>query len=142
MAEPSRRCVLDLALKAGLTVCAGGMAVPVAVYLLPASSSGPREGLYDAGPAEPFEPGTARLVQAGGRPILVLCLEPGRFRGFSAICTHLGCVVKWDGAARRILCPCHAGVFGPDGSVVSGPPPRALPEVEVRVAGGQLKVKA
>jgi cytochrome b6-f complex iron-sulfur subunit len=139
--EVTRRSVLDLALKAGLAACAGGMAVPAALYLLPAGSRGPREALVSAGPADTFEPGTARVIQSDGRPILVLAVERDRFRAFSAICTHLGCVVKWDPATRRILCPCHAGVFGADGSVVSGPPPRPLPEYEVLRVGDEVKVK-
>lgn len=137
----SRRNVLDLAIKSGLAVCVGGMAVPVVLYLAPAGSRGPKEGLYDAGPADTFEPGTARLIQGDGRPILVVCLERGRYLAVSAICTHLGCVVKWDGADRKILCPCHAGVFAPDGKVLSGPPSRALPAYEVLVAGNDLKVR-
>lgn len=137
----SRRKVLDTALRAGLALLTGGMAIPGAIYLWPAQSNGPGEGPIAAGPADTFEPGTARLLNARGRPILVVALPGGRFRAFSAICTHLGCIVKWNGADGTILCPCHAGVFGADGRVQSGPPPRPLPEYEVIRAGNELKVK-
>ena len=139
---PSRRDLLDLAIKGGLAACAGGMAIPVVLYLLPASNRGPKEGLFDAGPADTFEPWTARMIQGDGKPILVACLERGRFVAFSAICTHLGCIVKWDPGDRKILCPCHAGVFGPDGKALSGPPSRPLPEYEVIVVGNEIRVKA
>lgn len=137
---PCRRCFLDGAIKAGLAVCAGGMAVPAALYLWPAQTRGPSESLVSAGPIQGFEPGTARMIEGQGRPILVLSLPEG-FRAFSAICTHLGCLVKWDPGAGRILCPCHAGVFGPDGKVLSGPPPRPLLQHEVLRLGDELKVK-
>lgn len=140
-AQPSRRTFLDAAMKAGMVAGAGAMAVPAALYLLPARERGPQDLVVKAGPAEGFEPGTARFLQADGRPIVVLSLGGERFRAFSAICTHLGCVVQWDPANRRILCPCHAGFFGTDGRVISGPPPRALPEYEVVRVGGELHVK-
>jgi len=139
--EISRRKVLDSAIRAGLALLTGGMVVPGAIYLWPAQARGPGEGPVSAGPADTFAPGTARLINARGRPILVLALPAGRFRAFSAICTHLGCVVKWNDADGTILCPCHAGVFGTDGRVQSGPPPRPLPEYEVIRAGNDLKVK-
>ena len=139
--QPSRRCFLDAAIKGGLAVGAVGMAVPAVSYLLPASSRGPRDTLVSAGPADTFESSTARMIQGEGKPVIVVALEGRKFRAFSAICTHLGCIVKWDPASRKILCPCHAGVFGPDGQVISGPPPRPLPPYEVIQVGNELKVK-
>lgn len=139
--DPTRRDFLDAAMKGGLTACAAGMAVPAALYLLPAGSRGPKESLVTAGPVDTFEPSSARMIQGEGKPVLVLSLEGKKFRAFSAICTHLGCIVKWDPAAQKILCPCHAGVFGPDGKVLSGPPPRPLPEYEVVQVGNELRVK-
>jgi cytochrome b6-f complex iron-sulfur subunit len=137
----SRRDFLDVAMKGGLAACAAGMAVPAALYLLPAGSRGPREALVSAGPADTFETSSARMIQGEGKPVLVLSLGGKKFRAFSAICTHLGCIVKWDPASQKILCPCHAGSFGPDGKVLGGPPPRPLPEYEVVLAGNELKVK-
>ena len=81
------------------------------------------------------------MIQGEGKPVLVIAAGEKRFRAFSAICTHLGCIVKWDPATQKILCPCHAGVFGADGRVLSGPPPRPLPEYEVVQIGNELKVK-
>lgn len=142
MGDPkTRRCFLDCALKGGMVVGAAGMLVPACLYLWPARARGPRESLVPAGPAEGFEPGTARMIQADGRPLLVIAVADRRFRAFSAICTHLGCVVKWDPPSRTILCPCHAGVFGDDGKVRSGPPPGPLPQYEVVQVGGELRVK-
>ena len=54
----------------------------------------------------------------------------------SATCTHLGCQVRWDDAATQFRCPCHGGVFGAQGNVISGPPPRPLDRVETRVDNG------
>ena len=51
----------------------------------------------------------------------------------SATCSHLGCHVKWDASANHFKCPCHGGVYDRAGNVVSGPPPRPLEKLHVRV---------
>ena len=56
----------------------------------------------------------------------------------SNICTHLGCRVRWISEQEQFLCPCHTAVFGKDGSVVTGPPPRPLDQYEVKVEDDQL----
>ncbi len=54
-------------------------------------------------------------------------------RALSATCTHLGCQVAWHPGDARFRCPCHGGVYGADGRVVSGPPPRPLDMLEARI---------
>jgi cytochrome b6-f complex iron-sulfur subunit len=65
-------------------------------------------------------------------------------KGFSvasAVCTHLGCTIKYFGNDNRFHCPCHGSVFAADGSVVHGPAPRPLNWLEVTLArDGQLQV--
>ncbi|MGH7680954.1 MAG: ubiquinol-cytochrome c reductase iron-sulfur subunit [Candidatus Eiseniibacteriota bacterium] len=66
----------------------------------------------------------------------------GELRAFSAVCTHLGCIIKWQPAAGSVwLCPCHKGAYDRDGHVVSGPPPRPLKRYEVAVRDGKVFVK-
>jgi cytochrome b6-f complex iron-sulfur subunit len=62
------------------------------------------------------------------------------FRAFSAVCTHLGCIVHWNQAERVFECPCHAAAFDAAGQVVSGPPPSPLPEYKVSVVQGEVIV--
>ncbi len=57
------------------------------------------------------------------------------------VCPHLGCVALWNGERQRFVCPCHQGNFAADGSRISGPPPRGLDPLPVKVAGGKLWVK-
>ena len=61
-------------------------------------------------------------------------------RAMSATCTHLGCQVQWDGEGKRFKCPCHGGVYGRDGTVLSGPPPRPLDVVEARIDAADASV--
>ena len=64
------------------------------------------------------------------------------FKAFSVNCTHLGCPVSWLAGAKLFMCPCHGGVYYPDGTVAAGPPPHALTTYNVRVRDGQVEIQA
>ena len=50
--------------------------------------------------------------------------EDGTWSAFSAVCTHLGCTVKYEPEQNRIYCECHGGTYDPyTGAAVAGPPP-------------------
>ena len=48
------------------------------------------------------------------------------FVAMSNVCTHLVCRLLLEKKKEGYYCPCHKGVFGKEGPVKSGPPPRAL----------------
>jgi len=65
--------------------------------------------------------------------------------GYIAIstrCVHLGCPVRYVGAAGNFICPCHGGVYDFDGKVIGGPPVRPLDRFQTRLSedGAQLEV--
>lgn len=65
-----------------------------------------------------------------------------RVRAMSATCTHLGCRVRWDGAANRFKCPCHGGEYDASGRVLAGPPPRPLSAIAARITDeGDVEVR-
>ncbi|MFQ4137138.1 ubiquinol-cytochrome c reductase iron-sulfur subunit [Nodosilinea sp. PGN35] len=59
----------------------------------------------------------------------------------SALCTHAGCTVVWNGEQSLFACPCHGSNFNPDGSVNSGPTREPLATFEAKVEGDQVLVK-
>ncbi len=62
----------------------------------------------------------------------------GDFKGFSAICTHQGCVVTTI-EGGEIICPCHQSHYSiEDGSVTDGPAPSPLPEEPIKVQGNSI----
>lgn len=67
--------------------------------------------------------------------------DESHFTAYSVHCTHLGCPVRWVAEAGLFLCPCHGGVYYPDGTVSAGPPPRPLPQYPVRVNHGQVEIQ-
>jgi cytochrome b6-f complex iron-sulfur subunit len=73
---------------------------------------------------------------------IALLDQGGEIRAFSAVCTHLGCIIKYDpGPGRTWFCPCHKGTYDAAGKVVSGPPPRPLPSFPATVRDGRVFVK-
>ena len=63
----------------------------------------------------------------------------GEFQALSAVCTHLGCNVRWRPEDSKFACPCHEGFYDANGDVISGPPPRPLRRLETRVRDGVLE---
>ena len=61
----------------------------------------------------------------------------GEFKGFSARCTHKGCVVN-KVADGTIDCPCHGSKYNLDGSVANGPATMPLQAKAVAVEGDSI----
>lgn len=48
--------------------------------------------------------------------------DKGKVHKYSAICTHLGCIVSWNELEKSFDCPCHGSRFsGQTGNVINGP---------------------
>jgi menaquinol-cytochrome c reductase iron-sulfur subunit len=79
--------------------------------------------------------------ETASQPVVYIIKTGGKIKALSAICPHLGCTVPWDAGRNAFVCPCHGGVFSPDGACTAGPPRRSLDSLETKVAGGKLMVK-
>ncbi len=135
-----RRSFLDWLVGFGTAIAAIALAVPALAYLWPAAR-GTGTARVEVKDAAAMKRGDSKMIQLNGKPIIVV-RESSGLRAFSAICTHLGCLVKWHAKDMEFKCPCHAGVFDKDGKVVSGPPPAPLPEYKVSEVGGKVYVTA
>jgi Rieske Fe-S protein len=66
------------------------------------------------------------------------------FVALSSVCPHLGCQVQWEPHNNRFFCPCHNGVFDPQGEAVEGPPAAAgqsLARYPLKVEAGMLFIE-
>ncbi|CAG7622115.1 Rieske (2Fe-2S) protein [Actinacidiphila bryophytorum] len=86
---------------------------------------------------------TSDIPVGGGKVFAdqkVVVTQPtaGTFKGFSAVCTHQGCVVA-DVSGGTINCHCHGSKFNAaDGSVAHGPATSPLPSQAVAVSGDSV----
>ena len=83
-------------------------------------------------------PGSAVTFKDAGSPAVLVHLDSGDFVAYSAVCTHQGCTVAYKNG--QLACPCHGSVFDPaDGAaVIAGPAQEPLPEIPVKVQGGDI----
>jgi Rieske Fe-S protein len=90
--------------------------------------------------------GTTSQIPVGGGMVFtaakVVVTQPtaGQFKGFTAICTHLHCIVD-KVANGTIDCPCHGSKYSvKDGSVVNGPAPMPLAAQPITVSGEKISL--
>ncbi|MGH3211310.1 MAG: Rieske (2Fe-2S) protein [Trebonia sp.] len=73
-----------------------------------------------------------------GPQVVVTQPTAGEFRAFSAVCTHMGCIVNQI-SNGTIDCPCHGSQYSiATGDVVTGPAPRPLPAKKIKVSGDSI----
>jgi glycine/D-amino acid oxidase-like deaminating enzyme/nitrite reductase/ring-hydroxylating ferredoxin subunit len=80
------------------------------------------------------EAGEGKVIRQDGQWIACSKDAVGNVHAVSAVCTHMGCLVHWNGAERTWDCPCHGSRFAADGKVLGGPAETPLEAVEVHAA--------
>lgn len=75
----------------------------------------------DAKSLRAVRPGQGKIVEVDGKKVAAYRNHQGRIALLSPVCTHMGCLVKWNDAESTWDCPCHGSRFTPTGSVLSGP---------------------
>lgn len=132
-----RRGFLNLAVGGSAAAFAVAGTYPVVRYLEPPAEHG--RGARPVGKLEEFPVGSVRSVLVDDRPVLVI-RTADEVRAFSALCSHLQCVVAYSTERKQIECPCHGGVYALDGRNLEGPPPRPLDELTVTIDEGVVHV--
>ena len=136
---PSRRRFLRFLTSFSVISTISIIASPIVGFLIPPKvQSAAGGGRVLAGTLKDLPANTGKVVAMGSKPVIVTNTEAG-IMAFSAVCTHLGCIVEYNPTVRHIMCPCHDGHFNPaTGVVLSGPPPRALAPVATAIEDDQV----
>jgi cytochrome b6-f complex iron-sulfur subunit len=140
--DKGRRRLITALLGFSIAATIGGVLTPIIGYLWPPKralgGSGER---VEVGKAIEFPVGQGKVVSVNDKPVIVVHTEQAGAKAYSAICTHLACIVEWDESRNIILCPCHDGRFSPvNGGIISGPQPTPLPELPLSVEGDTIYV--
>ena len=155
-ARATRRGVLA---GVGLVGLAGAVSACTSSGSPAGTSGGAYGGAYGGTAAAPSAPAASTPAAAGNgasalaatseipvgsgkifTPEKVVVTQPvsGDFKAFSAVCTHMGCIVSQI-SGGTIDCPCHGSQFSiKDGSVVSGPAPSPLAAETIKVSGRSI----
>jgi cytochrome b6-f complex iron-sulfur subunit len=127
--EMDRRNFLNGIAGAAISIAAVGAAAVSIEYLSPNVLFEPPTS-FTIGPPETYPLNSVTLMLE--QQIYVVRTSAG-FSALSAICTHLGCITRWDPNIDLIACPCHGSRFKKDGTVAHGPAPRPLPHFAMRI---------
>lgn len=144
--DMQRRSIMNLVLLGGAGVPVLWLGGGFVYFFVPPSKGGGGGGLkaLDAngdvvkGSAWIKERGVGNrsLVQGlkGDAHYLIVDQEGLRDYAINAVCTHLGCVVPWNRAANKYMCPCHGSQYDETGKVVRGPAPLSLALAHLNVS--------
>jgi Rieske Fe-S protein len=139
LAGAGATCVAALAGCATYNANNGGLAGAPPAQNTPAASTG-----SSGNGAAPDVLASTSDVPVGGGKILadkkIVITQPhaGTFDAFTAVCTHMGCIVTTV-SGGTINCPCHGSKFSiANGSVVNGPATLPLAPVSIKVQGTSI----
>jgi glycine/D-amino acid oxidase-like deaminating enzyme/nitrite reductase/ring-hydroxylating ferredoxin subunit len=79
---------------------------------------------------EKISRGDGAIIRRGLSKIAAYRDEQGQLHERSATCTHLGCIVAWNGDEKTWDCPCHGSRFDAYGRVINGPANSDLAQVD------------
>lgn len=131
----ARRRFLKRCLRAVGAIGAFGALYPIARYIQPPPEAEGANRVEIDTSEIPF--GSSKTIIYRGRPAVVVN-GPNGFIAFSAVCSHLGCIVKWTEQDQAFICPCHGGKFDQKGQVTGGPPPQPLVPIKVALNGEKV----
>jgi Rieske Fe-S protein len=135
----SSAVVADPATSSGV----GASTATSAAASAPASASASSPSSAAGGTAAGALAATSAIPVGGGKifaaqTTVVTQPTAGEFKVFSAVCTHMGCIVNQI-ADGRIDCPCHGSEYSiTDGAVLAGPAPKPLPAKPFKVTGDSI----
>jgi|ERR1719182_777884 len=146
--DMEKRNLMNLILLGSVAATVGTLGGPFLYYFYPAGTGGSGGGLVakDAvgddvtfkGWLDSHQAGERKLVQGlkGDATYLIINDEKKiEDFGVNAVCTHLGCVVPWNKAENKFMCPCHGSQYNYQGKVVRGPAPLSLALAHVNDTG-------
>jgi cytochrome b6-f complex iron-sulfur subunit len=129
-----------------------GALYPVVLYFVPPSSGGTGGGVVAKDALgkditasqflDSHQAGDHVLAQGlKGDPTYIVVTDSKEVASFglNAICTHLGCVVPWNVAENKFMCPCHGSQYDSTGKKVRGPAPLSLALVHASVADDKVQ---
>ena len=133
----SRRAAIGSMAAAGTIALAGCASAEVSTTPTPNTPAVTGEVLLGLTSEVPVGGGTKFAVDKT-LAVLVTQTKAGSYKGFSATCTHAGCIVSGV-ENREIACGCHGARFDPEsGMPIAGPAKSALGKIVLDIRGEEI----
>jgi nitrite reductase/ring-hydroxylating ferredoxin subunit len=84
----------------------------------------------DVESVDEIKKGAGAIISRGLSKVAAYRDPQGELHERSAVCRHLGCIVKWNSLENSWDCPCHGSRYDAMGKVTQGPANSDLAEVE------------
>ena len=143
-AEPSglesRRRFLDYLLGTSAVATLGAIVYPIIRFMSPPKIIESTENSVVAAGLNEVPVNSGKIFKFGSKPGILVRTASGELKAFSAVCTHLDCIVQYQPETKQIWCACHNGQYNLNGKNVGGPPPRPLEEYKVNARGNEIVV--
>ncbi|TQD78407.1 hypothetical protein C1H46_036042 [Malus baccata] len=149
--DMEKRKLMNLLLLGAISLPSGFMLVPYATFFAPPGSGAGSGGQVakdalgnDVLAAEWLKthgPGDRTLTQGlKGDPTYLVVEKDKTLATYAinAVCTHLGCVVPFNRAENKFICPCHGSQYNDQGRVVRGPAPLSLALAHCDIDDGKV----
>ena len=122
-----RRSFVNGFLGATITALTGAVVYPILRFLSPPKVPEATGNRVLAGKVSEMNDAGWKIFPFGQEPGILVKVDAGKYRAFTATCTHLDCTVQFHDETQRIWCPCHNGFYDLEGRNVAGPPPHPRP---------------
>ncbi len=135
----TRRFFLNFSISTILLALSSWFLYPVIKFLIPPAQNTIDPNILSI-PISQIPCGKSFVTKYKGHPIIIIN-RGGNLYALSAICTHLGCFVKWDKNKEELFCPCHMAKYDLNGNVKSGPAPKPLFALKANLIKDQVIVE-
>jgi len=138
--EMNRREFLTYAWGGALGLLTLQAGVGMFFFMMPRFKAGEFGGVFFIGPESALPPTSAPPDPFVAGKFWLVNTEDVGPKALYMVCTHLGCLYKWEQANNRFECPCHGSKFTREGFYIEGPAPRSLDTFVISIEGGEVAV--
>jgi cytochrome b6-f complex iron-sulfur subunit len=135
-----RRHFVQWLLGTGVVATVVSFVYPVLRFLIPPKVANLGSNTVVAANVGELALNSDKIFRFGDKPGILILTPGDKYVALSAVCTHLGCTVRYRKDRDLIWCPCHNGWYDLTGRNIAGPPPRPLTRYEVHVKGKEIVV--
>ncbi len=136
----TRRTFLDYLLGTSALATLGAILYPIFRFMSPPRVIESTENSVVAAKLNEVPINSGKIFKFGNKPGILVRTVEGELKAFSAVCTHLECIVQYRPDTKQIWCACHNGQYNLNGKNIGGPPPRPLEEFKVNARGEDIVV--